>query len=61
MNAPPELIPPAVPTPSAGAPQLLPALAEVLVYIEAPADSAGAATAFSSADDMDFDIVSTRS
>ena len=61
MILPPELIPPAAALPVTDEPQPLTADAEVLVYIKAPADPAGVVTAFSSADDMDFDIVSTRS
>ena len=54
----PTLLP--APTPAAKADAVLPPAAEVLVYPLDPATPPGAVPVFSSSDDMDFDIVSTR-
>ena len=60
MNPLPELPEPPVPGPESDPPQPLPPGDEVPVYPAAPG-VLPEMPAFSSADDMDFDIVSTRS
>ena len=57
----PEPIEPQVPRPEGDPRQPLPPGNETLVYPAAPGVVPAAVPSFSSADDMDFDIVSTRS
>ena len=61
MNSLPDLIELPVPRSESAPPQPLPPGDEVLVYPAAPGAVPETVPAFSSADDMDFDIVSTRS